>query len=150
MDPTERELRDMLADRRLVRWPTEPQWNAIWLAANARGHAGGVSAAVHQVDASLLNPEWVEMMGVDPADARMLWAEICVRNSVSPFVEVNTPFTDRQKAEAAFQQDYQELTAQGWKVISNGPAGLELQAPRKFLTGWLSQPETRFLQRPPP
>jgi hypothetical protein len=148
MDKTERELRDMLADRRLVQWPTEPQWNAIWLAANAKGHQGGVSAAVHRVAPGLLNSDWIEMMGVDPAEAKMMWAEICVRSSVSPFVDVNTPYTDAQKAEATFQGQFKEFAAKGWTVVSNGPEGMELQAPRKFPLGWFSKPETRFLPRP--
>jgi len=132
MDKTERELRDMLADHRLVAWPTEPQWNAIWLAANAPGYQGTVSAAVHQIAPNLLNPEWVAMKDVDPAEAKMLWAEICVRTSVSPFVEQNIPFTDKQKADAAFQQHYKDLTARGWTVVSNGPEGMELRSPKKM------------------
>lgn len=148
MDKTERELREMLADRRLFHWPTEAQWNAIWLAANAKGYKGNVSNAIHGIAPELLNPEWVEMMNVNADDAKMLWAEICVRSSVSPFVEVNTPFTDTQKAEAAFQAEFTELTAKGWTVVSNGPDGMELQAPKKFLVGMLSKPETRYLRRP--
>jgi hypothetical protein len=46
MDKTERELRDMLADRRLVRWPTEPQWKDIWMTANAAGYAGDVISEI--------------------------------------------------------------------------------------------------------
>jgi hypothetical protein len=150
MDAIERELREMEADRRLIYWPNEEQWRAIWFAAHAPGHHGGVSAAIHAVAPNLLNAEWVEMMSVDPAEAKTLWAEICVRSSVSPFVDVNTPFTDAQKSDAVFQQEFKALTAQGWTVVSNGPAGTELRAPRKFPLGWLSQPETRFLQRPQP
>ena len=132
MDKTERELREMPADRRLARWPTEPQWNAIWLAANAKGYTGTLSAAIYQVAPDLLNADWVEMMDVDPAEAKMMWAEICVRSSVSPFVEENTPFTDHQKAEAAFDTEFKDRTARGWKVVANGPNGMELQAPKQM------------------
>ena len=130
MDKTERELREMLADRRLSRWPTEAQWNAIWLGANAKGYTGGVSAVVRNVDASLLDRDWAEIMEVEPSEAKMMWTEICVRRSVSPFVEVNTPFTEAQKAEATFQKQYDDLTAKGWVVTSNGPDGMELRAPK--------------------
>ena len=132
MDRTERELRDMLADRRLKLWPTEPQWNAIWLAANARGFQGTVSRAVHAVAPELLHPDWIDMMDVDPAEARTLWAEICVRNSVSPFVEESTPYTDAQKAEVAFKAELKQRLAQGWKVVSNGPDGMELRSPKRL------------------
>lgn len=149
MDKTESELREMLADRRLRSWPNEAQWNAIWLAANAKGYNGTLSTAIHGVAPDLLNPEWIEMMNVPPAEAKMMWAEICVRSSVSPFVEVNTPFTDTQKAEAAFQAEFAELTAKGWTVISNGPEGLELRAPKGFASMiGLKKPATIFLARP--
>lgn len=132
MDQTERELREMLADNRLVRWPTEPQWNAIWLAANAKGYQGTLSAAVYSIAPDLLNADWVEMMDVDPAEAKMMWAEICVRSSVSPFVEQPAPFTASQKADAAFEAEFKARTAKGWKVVSNGPDGMELQGPKKM------------------
>ena len=132
MDKTERELREMLSDRRLSRWPSEAQWNAIWLGANAKGYTGSVSTVVHSVDATLLDKDWAEIMDADPADAKMMWTEICVRRSVSPFVEVNTPFTAAQKAEAVFQRQYDDLTAKGWVVTSNGPDGMELRAPKKW------------------
>lgn len=149
MDKTERELRDMLADRRLLQWPNEEEWKAIWVAANTPGYTGTISAAIHGVAPSLLNPEWVEMMNVPESEAKMMWAEICVRSSVSPFVEVNTPFTELQKAEAAFQQQFNELTAKGWTVISNGPDGLELRAPKSLATMLtFKSPTTIFLARP--
>ena len=85
MDKTERELRDMLEDRRLVRWPTEPQWNAIWLAANATGYTGTVSAAVHSIAPDLLDADWVGLMGVEADQAKMMWSELRLRRSVSPF-----------------------------------------------------------------
>jgi len=133
MDQTERELREMLADHRLVRWPTEPQWKAIWLAANERDHTGGVSAAVSRVAPELLDPDWSGMLGVGAEEARMMWSEIRVRRSVSPFVEKKTPFTATQKAAAAAAQlRIDELTSQGWEVISNGQSGVQLRAPRKM------------------
>lgn len=132
MDKTEKELREMLTDRRLAHWPTEEQWKAIWLAANAQGYTGTLSTAIHQVAPELLNPDWVEMMNVDPTEAKMMWAEICVRSSVSPFVEENTPYTDTQKAEAAFDTEFKNRSALGWKVVSNGPDGMELRAPKKM------------------
>lgn len=137
----------MLADRRLVHWPDEEQWKAIWLAANAKGYTGTVSAAVHGIAPDLLNPDWIEMMNVPPSEAKMMWAEICMRASVSPFVDVNLPFTDTQKAEAAFRGELDDLMAKGWIVTSNGPDGVALSAPKKLM-GFLSKPETRFLPRP--
>ncbi len=132
MDRTESELREMLADRRLTRWPNEDEWKAIWVAANTPGYQGTLTAAIHATAPSLLHPEWAELRNIETAEAKMMWTEICVRSSVSPFVEENIPFTERQKVETAFQEKYKELTGRGWKIVSNGPDGIELEAPRRF------------------
>ena len=122
----------MLADRRLLRWPNEEQWKTIWLAANAKGYKGGVSAAVHRVAPELLDTDWVGIMGVSPEDGKMMWSEIRVQRSVSPFIEVNQPFTAAQKAAAALQRQVAELAAQHWEVISDGPSGVQLRKPKKM------------------
>jgi hypothetical protein len=132
MDQTERELRDMLEDRRLVRWPTEPQWNAIWLAANAPGYTGGVSAAVHGVAPDLLDVDWVGLMGADAEQAKMMWSELRLRRSVTPFRLTSSPLPVAADPDAATAQQAQiaGLVAQHWEVISDGPSGVQLRAPR--------------------
>ncbi|MBS0664665.1 MAG: hypothetical protein JSR48_15465 [Verrucomicrobia bacterium] len=132
MDRIESELREMLVDRRLTRWPNEEEWKAIWVAANAPGYQGTLSAAIHASAPELLHPDWAELRNIEPAEAKMMWTEICVRTSISPFVAENVPFTERQKSETVFQSKYKELTSRGWRVVSNGPDGMELQAPRRF------------------
>jgi len=137
MDKTERELRDMLEDRRLVRWPTEPQWNAIWLAANATGYTGSVSAAVHGVAPDLLDTDWVALMGAEAEQAKMMWSELRLRRSVSPFrrgrraVAPSQAAAD-QDAATALQQHVAKLVAKKWEVISDGPSGVQLRAPKKL------------------
>ena len=137
MDKTERELRDMLADRKLVRWPTEPQWVAIWTAANAKGYTGGVSAAVHRVAPDLLDADWVGMMGSDQRE--MMWSEIRLRRSVAPFRRTRSPLPAATEAAAAdpdaattLQAQVAGLVARHWEVISDGPSGVQLRAPRKL------------------
>lgn len=136
MDKTERELRDMLADRRLLRWPTEPQWVAIWTAANAKSYTGNVSTAVHGVAPDLLDPDWVGMMKSDAESARMMWSEIRLRRSVAPFrrgkpAAVFNPDASDEAA-GAFQQQIADLVALNWEVISDGPTGVQLRAPKKI------------------
>ena len=139
MDKTERELRDMLEDRRLVRWPTEPQWVAIWTTANAKGYTGNVSTAVHSVAPDLLDVDWAGMMNFDDDQAKMMWSEIRLRRSVSPFrrgkpaaaAPVFNPDASEEAAEA-FQQQIAELVARRWEVISDGPTGAQLRAPKKM------------------
>ena len=137
MDKTERELRDMLEDRRLVRWPTEPQWVAIWTSANAKGYTGNVSTAVHSVAPDLLDVDWAGLINLDPDQAKMMWSEIRLRRSVSPFrrgkpaAPVFNPDASEEAAEALLQQ-IAELVAQGWEVISDGPSGVQLRAPKKI------------------
>jgi hypothetical protein len=135
MDKTERELRDMLADRRLLRWPTEPQWGAIWTAANAKGYTGNVSTAVHGVAPDLLDTDWMGMMKSDPESSRVMWSEIRLRRSVAPFrgaraVTSLNPDAS-QEAAGAYQQQIADLVAQNWEVISDGPTGVQLRAPKK-------------------
>lgn len=134
MDKTERELRDMLADRRLVRWPTEPQWNDIWKTANAKGFTGTVSTAVYTIAPDLLDPDWVGMMTNDQRE--MMWGEIRVRRSVAPFRRNRppTPFNPDAKEEAAgeMQEQIAKLVSQHWIVISDGPTGVQLRSPRKL------------------
>lgn len=137
MDKTERELRDMLEDRRLVRWPTEPQWVAIWTAANAKGYAGTVSQAVYGVDPDLLDMDWVGLMKNDAESARMMWSELRLRKSVSPFRRGRKPTNvfnpdASQEAADALQQQIAELVEKRWEVISDGPSGVQLRAPRKM------------------
>lgn len=137
MDKTERELRDMLEDRRLVRWPTEPQWAAIWTAANAKGYTGNVSTAVHGVAPDLLDVDWVGMMNFDDDQAKMMWSEIRLRRSVSPFrrskpaAPVFNPDAGKEAADA-FQLQIAGLVARRWEVISDGPTGVQLRAPKKM------------------
>ena len=125
----------MLEDRRLVRWPTEPQWNAIWLAANATGYTGTVSAAVHSVEPDLLDADWVGLMGVEADQAKMMWSELRLRRSVSPFRRVKRAVAPSQaaadqEAAAVLQQQVAGLVAQRWVVVSDGPSGVQLRAPR--------------------
>jgi len=183
MDKTERELRDMLADRRLVRWPTEPQWKDIWMTANAKGYTGNVSTAVHSVAPDLLDVDWVGMMKNDVDSARMMWSEIRLRRSVSPFIRGAKPATlfnpdASEEAAVAYQAEIAQLVEARWVVISDGPTGVQLRAPRKMkiidliclivglpmIVFWglgliliglglidhfvLTQPETKFLPRP--
>ena len=116
MDKTERELREMLADRRLVRWPTEPQWNDIWKTANAKGYAGTVSMAVHSVAPDLLDPDWAGMMASEHRDT--MWSEIRLRRSVAPFRKNRAPvaFNPDASEEAAgeMQQQIAKLISQRW------------------------------------
>ena len=140
MDKTERELRDMLADRKLVRWPTEPQWVAIWTAANARGYTDGVSAAVYNVAPDLLDADWVKLMGHEQRD--MMWSEIRLRRSVAPFRKTRAPMSGGTNpgyaspmsldpdAATALQAQVAGLVAQDWEVLSDGPSGVQLRAPR--------------------
>ena len=134
MDKTESELREMLADRKLVRWPTEPQWNAIWKTANAKGYTGTVSAAVHSVAPDLLDADWITMMKSEHRE--MMWSEIRLRRSVAPFRKNRppTPFNPDASEEAAeeMQQQIAKLVSQRWEVISDGPTGVQLRAPRKM------------------
>ena len=137
MDKTERELRDMLEDRRLVRWPTEPQWVAIWTAANVKGYDGTVSAVVHSVDPTLLDVDWQGMMKNDADQAKMMWSEIRLRRSVSPFKRGRKPTNvfnpdASEEAAVALQQQVAELVSQRWEVISDGPSGVQLRAPKKI------------------
>ena len=142
MDKTERELRDMLEDRRLVRWPTEPQWVAIWTAANAQGYTGTVSAAVHSIAPDLLDVDWARMMlKADAESAKMMWSEIRVRRSVSPFRRDRPPTAFNpgasqadvdQEAATTLQQKIAALVSQRWEVISDGPTGVQLRAPKKL------------------
>jgi len=134
MDKTERELRDMLADRKLVRWPTEPQWNAIWKTANAKGYEGTVSMAVHSVAPDLLDADWVSMMKSEHRD--VMWSEIRLRRSVAPFRKNRppVPFNPDASEEAAeeMRQQIAKLVSQGWAVVSDGPTGVQLRAPKKM------------------
>ena len=142
MDKTERELRDMLADRKLVRWPTEPQWVAIWTAANAKGYTGGVSAAVYRVAPNLLDADWVGVMGSEQRE--MMWSEIRLRRSVTPFRKTRSPIPGAPGSGTAspiavdpdaatkLQAQVAGLVAQHWEVISDGPSGVQLRAPRKL------------------
>lgn len=183
MDKTERELRDMLADRRLVRWPTEPQWVSIWTTANKKDYAGNVSTAVHSVAPDLLDPDWIGMMTQDPETSKTMWSEIRLRRSVSPFLRGRTPSAAlnpdaSQEAADKFQEQIAELVHANWEVISDGPTGVQLRAPKRlkvidlvcFIIGlpmiyfWglgliliglglidhfvLTKQETRFLARP--
>lgn len=137
MDKTERELRDMLADRRLVRWPTEPQWGAIWKTANAKFYTGNVSTAVHSVDPHLLDVDWVGLMKQDADTAKTMWSEIRLRRSIAPFMHAartGTPFNPdaKQEAAGAFQHQIAELVDERWEVISDGPTGVQLRAPKKI------------------
>jgi hypothetical protein len=137
MDKTEREMRDMLADRRLVRWPTEPQWKDIWLTANAKGYAGNVSTAIHSVAPDLLDADWVGVMKHDAESAKTMWSEIRLRRSVSPFLRgwkpsVNLNPDAEQEAAEALQHQIAELVTQRWEVISDGPSGVQLRAPKKI------------------
>lgn len=137
MDKTEREMRDMLADRRLVKWPTEPQWVAIWTAANTKGYAGNVSTAIHTVDPDLLDADWIGMMKHDAESAKMMWSEIRLRRSVSPFLRGWKPSANlnpdaEQEAAEAFQRQIAELVRTNWEVISDGPTGVQLRAPKKI------------------
>ncbi len=138
MDKTERELRDMLADRRLLKWPTEPQWVSIWTTANAKGYAGNVSTAVHSVAPELLDTDWIGMMKADPEAGRTMWSEIRLRRSVSPFMRGGrTPSAllnpeASQEAADAFQQQIAELVRENWEVISDGPTGVQLRAPKRL------------------
>jgi hypothetical protein len=134
MDKTERELRDMLADRKLVRWPTEPQWNAIWKTANAKGYTGTVSTAVHSVAPELLDADWASMMKSEQRE--VMWSEIRLRRSVAPFRKNRPPesFNPDASQEAALemQQQIAKLISQRWEVISDGPTGVQLRAPKKM------------------
>lgn len=137
MDKTERELRDMLEDRRLVRWPTESQWVAIWTAANAKGYTGTVSTAVQGVAPDLLDVDWVGLMKNDADSAKMMWSEIRLQRSVSPFRRGRTPppmFNPDASDEAAgaLQHQIAELVNLRWEVISDGPSGVQLRAPKKI------------------
>lgn len=137
MDKTERELRDMLADRRLVRWPNEPQWVAIWKTANVKGYTGNVSTAVHSVAPELLDSDWVGLMKNDAETGKVMWSEIRLRRSVAPFlkaVRTGTPFNPdaKQEAAGALQQQISAYVAQRWEVISDGPSGVQLRAPKKM------------------
>jgi hypothetical protein len=137
MDKTERELRDMLEDRRLVRWPTEPQWVAIWTAANVKGYKGTVSAAVFGVAPDLLDVDWVGLMKNDPESARMMWSEIRMRRSVAPFRRGRAPTPiynpdASDEAAGALQQQISDLVSRRWEVISDGPSGVQLRAPKKL------------------
>ncbi len=146
MDKTERELRDLLAQKKLVRWPDEPQWAAIWIAANAKDSTGGASAAVSKVAPELLDAEWVKLLTFE--DREMMWADVRLRRSVAPFRNTQSPVparpatnpivsqpdpepdghTTRQQAEIA------GLVANHWEVVSDGPSGAQLRAPRKLKT----------------
>ena len=136
MDKTERELRDMLADRRLLRWPTEPQWVAIWTAANAKGYRGNVSTAVHGVAPDLLDADWIGMMKQDPETSTMMWSEIRLRRSAAPFRRAAAASSFNpdasQEAAGALQQQITELVGQNWEVISDGPSGVQLRAPKRI------------------
>jgi hypothetical protein len=151
MDKTERALRDLLAERKLVNWPNEPQWVAIWTAANAKGYTGGISAAVHRVAPELLDPEWVKMLSAE--DREMMWSDFRLRRSVAPFRNTQAPFpataiparpdtnpiypvtneADLEKTTAQ-QALIAGLVANHWEVISDGPSGVQLRAPRKLKT----------------
>jgi hypothetical protein len=136
MDKTEREMRDMLADRRLVRWPTEPQWKDIWLTANAKGYTGNVSTAIHGVAPDLLDADWVGMMQDDPETGKMMWSEIRLRRSVSPFrggrpVSHFNPDA-KEEAAAAYQAEIAKWVDARWEVVSDGPTGVQLRGPRKL------------------
>jgi len=132
----------MLEDRRLVRWPTEPQWVAIWTAANAQGYTGTVSAAVHSIAPDLLDVDWARMMlKADAESAKMMWSEIRVRRSVSPFRRDRPPTAFNpgasqadvdQEAATTLQQKIAALVSQRWEVISDGPTGVQLRAPKKL------------------
>ena len=126
----------MLADRRLVLWPTEPQWVAIWTAANAKGYTGGVSAAVYSVAPDLLDADWVGVMKSEQRE--MMWSEIRLRRSVAPFRKTRSPIPTAAATEAdpdaatTLQAQVAGLVARHWEVISDGPSGVQLRAPRKL------------------
>lgn len=125
----------MLADRRLLRWPTEPQWKTIWLAANAKGYKDGVSVAVQAVAPDLLDSDWVGMMKSEHRD--VMWSEIRLRRSVAPFrkaAETASFFNPdaKQDTAAAFQKHVAEYVSRRWEVISDGPTGVQIRAPRKL------------------
>jgi len=127
----------MLADRRLVRWPNEPQWVAIWKTANVKGYTGNVSTAVHSVAPELLDADWVGLMKSDAEGARVMWSEIRLRRSVAPFLKAartGTPFNPdaKQEAAVALQKQVAEYVGQHWEVISDGPSGVQLRAPKKM------------------
>lgn len=145
MDKTERALRDLLAERKLVNWPNEKQWIAIWSAANAKGYTGGVSAAVYNVAPELLDPDWVKMMKAE--DREMMWSDFRLRRSVAPFRNTRPPIPTSEiparpdtnpmidpDPDAATSQkaEIAGLVARGWEVISDGPSGVQLRAPRKI------------------
>jgi hypothetical protein len=134
MDKTESELREMLADRRLVRWPTEPQWKEIWLAANAKGYTGTVSDAVASVAPELLDPDWKGVMQADPEQGKMMWSEIRHRRSVSPFRKGKPQTVVVPETPDALLQQVEDLVSQQWVVVSDGPSGVQLQAPKKMKT----------------
>jgi len=134
MDKTESELREMLADRRLVRWPTEPQWKDIWLAANAKGYTGTVSDAVASVAPDLLDPDWKGVMQADPEQGKMMWSEIRHRRSVSPFRKGKPQTVVVPETPDLLQQQVEDLVSQQWVVVSDGPSGVQLRAPKKMKT----------------
>ena len=124
----------MLEDRRLVRWPTEPQWVAIWTTANAAGYTGGVSAAVYRVAPDLLDKDWVGVMANEQRE--MMWSEIRLRRSVAPFRKTRPPMPAAAAADpdaaTNLQAQVAGLVAEHWEVISDGPSGVQLRAPRKL------------------
>ena len=132
MDKTESELREMLADRRLVRWPTEAQWKDIWLAANAKGYTGTVSDAVASVAPELLDPDWKGVMRADPEQGKMMWSEIRHRRSVSPFRKGRLQTVAIPETPDDLQQQVDELVGQQWVVVSDEPGGVLLRAPKKM------------------
>jgi hypothetical protein len=132
MDKTESELREMLADRRLVRWPTEPQWKDIWLAANAKGYTGTVSDAVASVAPELLDPDWKGVMQAEPEQAKMMWSEIRHRRSVSPFRKGKPPTVVVPETPDELQQQVDDLVSQQWVVVADETGGVRLRAPKKM------------------